>query len=427
MTVARRSSYVVMGILALALVVRLGGAVWWQQRLGSPQAFGFPDSDSYWELGKRIAAGRPYEYGGREFRIFRAPGYPLVLAGLFRCVGGEPPVLWARGVGVVLGTLTVLAVMWWACMLFDARTGAVAGLFASLYPGAIGMSIFVLAESLFCLFMVLQLACWTRATSDGSRRVQMMWGAMAGCAAGLAVLTRPSWLLFIPLAGGVALVTGRHRCRQTLAGISLLAALCLTMLPWWVRNDRAVGQFVPTTLQVGASLYDGWNPGATGQSDMDFTQAFYAAQKAEDERMGRTWEGFEVRLDRRLRDAALAWARAHPGEVLRLMGVKFLRLWSPWPHAEEFRSFWLRMGVAAGFVPLLVLGLWGSWRWGRLGWPYVLCVLPAIYTTGLHLVFVSSIRYRQPAMLALLVLAAATVVHWFGTSQAGRSSAASRT
>ena len=38
--------------------------------------------------------------------------------------------------------------------------------------------------------------------------------------------------------------------------------------------------------------------------------------------------------------------------------------------------------------------------------------MPAIYFTLLHMVFVSSIRYRQPAMLALIVPAAAFLVRW---------------
>ena len=58
------------------------------------------------------------------------------------------------------------------------------------------------------------------------------------------------------------------------------------------------------------------------------------------------------------------------------------------------------------YAPLLALGLVGVWRYTPRGWPYVLAWLPAVYFTLLHMVFVGSIRYREPAMLALIVLAA---------------------
>ena len=90
------------------------------------------------------------------------------------------------------------------------------------------------------------------------------------------------------------------------------------MSPWWIRNYQVAGQFVPTTLQVGASLYDGLNPQATGASDMRFTTEYHRVQKLDDAAAGRSSDGFEVRLDRRLRDDAWAWARTHPGESLGL-------------------------------------------------------------------------------------------------------------
>ena len=125
-----------------------------------------------------------------------------------------------------------------------------------------------------------------------------------------------------------------------------------------------------------------------------------------------TADGFEVRLDQRLRSAAVTWASSNPGTVLRLMGRKFIRMWNVWPNADGFRSPEVRWIVCLGYVPLMVLGIAGLWRWRRVGWPVVLGVLPALYYTGLHMVFVSSIRYRQPAMLVLLVIAAAMFASW---------------
>ena len=102
------------------------------------RGFGLPDSHSYWDLGRRIATGRAYEYGGPDFRIFRAPGYPLVLGGLFAVVGDDPPVLWARLVGAVLGTVTVAGVIALGWVLFDGDTGLLAGALAAVYPGVWG-------------------------------------------------------------------------------------------------------------------------------------------------------------------------------------------------------------------------------------------------------------------------------------------------
>jgi hypothetical protein len=196
-----------------------------------------------------------------------------------------------------------------------------------------------------------------------------------------------------------------------LVGGVMLIGLCLAMLPWWVRNYRVAGRFVPTSLQVGASLYDGISPTATGASDMRFVATFEQAQRAADQQPGANlWGLFEDRLDRRLRDAALAFARQNPARVLRLAAIKFGRMWSPLPNAAEFQSFALRLVLAATYTPVIVLALVGVWRFAGRDWSYLLCALPAVYFTLLHVVFVSSIRYRQPAMLPLIVLAAAVVL-----------------
>ena len=67
----------------------------------------------------------------------------------------------------------------------------------------------------------------------------------------------------------------------------------------------------------------------------------------------------------------------------------------------------MRLAVLFSYVPILVAGVYGACRRARAGGPYVLCWLPAVYLSLLHMVFIGSLRYREPPMLGLIVLAAA--------------------
>jgi hypothetical protein len=221
--------------------------------------------------------------------------------------------------------------------------------------------------------------------------------------------------LFVPFAGLIGFALGPDRARHGRIVAVMLTGLCVTLSPWWIRNVLVAGRFVPTSLQVGASLYDGLSPTATGASEMSFVPGFVAVQQAADALPGANTAGlFEDRLDRRMQGVSIAWARQNPRQVAELAGIKFLRMWSPLPNAAEFRSNTLRLILAGTFTPLLLLAVIGAWRYCRRDWPYLLLVLPAIYFTCLHVIFVSSIRYRQPAMMTLLILAAAVIVQFVG-------------
>jgi hypothetical protein len=440
-----RSAWKQLGLLlAVALAARLGAGLYWQARLdGQHTRFAFGDSESYWTLARAIAEGRPYRYGPEQAQVFRTPGYPLLLAPLFRIARGDPPAVWARAQSAVFGALAVAGVWWLARELFDARAGLIAGAIATFYPGAVAISVLVLSEAPFCPLMVLQLALWTVAwKADTSRRATVP-ALLAGVVAGAATLTRPSWLWFTPFAVLVGLVlrgrgnlagtpdsafsiqhsafstspsprpSPRGRGRHAWIGLAMLAGLIMTMIPWWVRNARVCGRFVPTTLQVGASLYDGLNPQATGASNMDLVPG------AVEELRWRAASGelprdasLEIELDRQFRSAAWGFARDNPASVARLAAVKLLRMWNVWPNEPSFAAWPIRLAVLLSYVPVLVWGILGAAGTIRRGWPYVLCWLPAVYFTVLHVIFVSSIRYRQPAMLGLMVLAAGAAGSW---------------
>lgn len=405
-------------VLVLALVVRLGAVVWWEQRLSRQnQAFDFPDSESYCYLAKQLADGKPFEFGA-DGKIFRTPGYPILIAPGYWLEKNNPPRWWLRGLGVALGVSAVALVMALARQIFDDRAAIIAGILVAIDIGAVSLSVFALSEAPFCPLMLAHLWLWSAAWQAEKRSFALAFAA--GLAAATATLMRPSYLLFIPFAAVLSCLWFRPWARHAkLVGVMVIG-LAVGMSPWWIRNAIVAGEFVPTTLQVGASLYDGINPDASGGSDMRFVPAFVEKQRELDAQSTAPLKGtFESRLDKSMKNAAVAWAKQNPGRVLELVGIKFLRIWSPWPNAAEFGGAMLQWLTAATYVPILVLGVWGLIRFRSrpLAW---LCVVPAIYFTALHVVFVSSLRYRQPAMLVVAVLAAAAVASWFESAPVKR-------
>ncbi len=417
-------------ILASALVLRIAFAVYWHHQAGVEQRlFRLGDSHSYWTLAQHIARGEPYQYGSPDASVFRAPLYPLFLA-LFAWGPDERlAVFAARCGGAIAGTVAVYLLSLIAGQIRGRARLWAAGI-GAVYPAAIGMSGMILSEAIFVPLMLLHLLAWMRAWQSDDRWRRCGWSAVVGVGWGLAVLARPSWLLFAPFLLVWGVIAGPHRRRHAVIFSISCGLFCLTMAPWWIRNFRITGRLVPTTLQVGPSLYDGLHPGATGASDagMAFMHDIYQSQIEADRKSGRPPAStLEYRLNQRAARAALDWAVKHPGEVARLAVAKFRRTWALWPDGGEVASTLLRAVLTLATFAVLALALaesllaWRQWDWG-----YAVCWMPCIYFTLLHMVFVGSIRYREPAMFVLAALAGSCLARICGhkTSLQGSTVAA---
>ena len=463
-------------ILALALTVRVGVGVYWNSFVEKNDVFSFNalttnqdgpffygDSDSYWKLARTIAFGRPYEFDEvRRWQIFRMPGYPALLAPLFWLYGENPPTFPARLEGVFFGTLNVVLVGWLALTLFGRTVrgrliAALAAFFVALDPTEALQSVSILSEEPFMTFSLLLDVEFVKAgryfgllpsvdanfEGDKTSRVPILNKTFFSCAIKMALFNaaaiymRPSWFYFIPFAAFVLLFLrffqdlARRRIKRSILwtkrGLSRIL-LCvifvqiftLTLLaPWTLRNYRLSGKPIATTLQMGASLYDGLNPNATGASDMNFVDRF--RQEELDAPSDSEDVHFEIRLDNRMKTAALEWAKSHPYETFRLALVKFYRLWAPTPREQSFSNPFLKWVLLISYLPILILGLLGLTSVFKRDEAAFFLVVPPLYVTSLHVVFVSSIRYRVPVMCCFSILAA----FWLATliARLARSSA----
>lgn len=400
-----------LAILTLAFALRVGLAIWWHGHLAQKgQRFAMGDSESYWFLAHTIAADEPYQYGSPDAAIFRTPIYPWFLSWFATPGERESGLLAARIAGCVLGTGAVAFMMLAALGTFKPSTSLFCGLLAALYPGGVISSVLVLSEAPFMPLMVLNLLALLGCERALSEKRALCWATLAGLLAGVGILTRPSWLLFLPFYFACKLML-QYRRPLPVIGQAVVAgmALALTMSPWWFRNYQLTGHFVPTTLQVGASLYDGFHPEATGGSDtgMAFSLEFGRQLRVEDATSPIPPGNFEYRLNQRLTSAAFNWMIENPHRAIWLSGQKFLRTWWPWPAANDAPGGWtVRLVFASSTYAILIPGLWVVVRRPRVAITFLPFILPLIYFTLLHSIFVGSIRYREPALFAFTLLAA---------------------
>jgi 4-amino-4-deoxy-L-arabinose transferase-like glycosyltransferase len=419
---------------SLALRVVVAAAVdWYVRREGDLRLCLFPDTWNYWALARTIRLGAPYEvvwWGDIPHAALRTPGYPLFLA-VCQMLFGERT-LPVRLLQAALGTLSVYLVYRLMCTLTHSRpcggcpdtdlvsrapggmtTGcwppvalaglappALAAVLATFHPYGMFMPALILSEAVFVPLMLLSL--WGLAALWNGERLRPQRATLiavcTGAAAGAAILVRPSWALFVPVV--LAIWIGSRLRRRPDRFVTLQQAtvcmlgLILVMAPWWVRNARIYGRFVPTALWLGASLYDGLNPRATGASDMTFLG---------DETI---WPLDEQDQDAELARRAVDFCREHPKEALRLAAVKLGRYWSPWPHPGEMGLTALSAGWAVIELPLFGLLALGAWSRRRDLRTWCLLAGPLLYFCALHLVFASSMRYRIPGEMPALGLAA---------------------
>ncbi len=397
-------------ILLLALAVRVLAADALQvylERQGNGRPWLFPDTAVYWQLAQTIRDGATYQvvdWNDIPHFALRTPGYPLLIAVCLALFGDRT--LPVRLVQAVLGAFCVVLVHRLARVVLGAGShgarGSVdaprtAAWLIALHPYAVLGSVILLSEALFVPLMLLALVglavVWEGRGSQGG------WGWLVaiatGAAAGAAVLTRPSWGLFPPLVLAAMVCANRFRGRSIGTAVLVVLGIVLVMAPWWVRNERVFGRFVPTALWMGASLYDGLNPRADGSSDMRFM---------EDDLV---WPLDEEDQDRELTRRAVAFAREHPGRALELAANKLGRYWRPWPRVEGVKGLVVIAVGAVVELPLLGLMVLGLWGWRREPRAWVLLAGPIVYFCVVHLVFASSMRYRLPGEPAALVLAAA--------------------
>jgi len=307
------------------------------------------------------------------------PGYPLLLAAIFRVFGAYSlSSLWtAVSWNAIFAALTAIAILRIGIRTFGTPVGVLsAWIWACwLYEAAVSIRLWESALSALWLTISLLFLPVVAASTRASR-----W-LLFGLLAGIAGLTNTTLLAIFPFFWLWLWIRGRALGRSCHRWWLASVAMCvLVVTPWTIRNYEVFHRLMPMRDNFGLEFW-------VGNHEVTDHSQFPLANPAEYNQLG------ELRFMETKRQVALRFVRQHPREFWRLSVERVGRFWS-----EPEGSVWPWISFLAWLGMLLAVR-----RKGVEAVPYlvVLLIFPLVYYVT-H----TFPTYRHPVEPVILLLAA---------------------
>jgi 4-amino-4-deoxy-L-arabinose transferase-like glycosyltransferase len=262
----------------------------------------------------------------------------------------------------------------------------------------------VWSEPLFSMLALI--AAWLLARGgEGTARdarASTGWIAAAGLAVGIAILTRPVMIFFVPLG---AAWTWRRRGLAAAVVFTVIAAACV--LPWTIRNHRVYGRWMAVASEGGVTFWTGNHPLAVGDGDLAANPRLKEAELAF---RGAHADLTPEQLEPLYYRDALAWIRREPIAWLALVARKAFYTIVPAGPSYALHSTKYVVASVVSYVLVLVAAIAGAWRWragGRSASSLAPLWLMAAATVAAGLVFFPQERFRIPVIDPALIVTAA--------------------
>ena len=365
------------------------------------------DAGTYIDLAQSLLEGKGYQ------SFYHAPLYPFLLTVPMAVVGESFFIF--RMMNAFFHALTLLLLFSVTEKLSSRRTAWIFAACFLVYPHFFYQAANILTESLFMLLVACAVCLlYSRALST---KVIIFSGVLSG----LAMLTRPNFIVFLPLVLFYLWYSGNFRLTGIKRAVLYLAFAALTISPWTAYNYiRSGGANVLITTAGGYNFWLG-NSIFTMESffvDRGRELGGYLGVDPPETRMmtqkerihPKTFTGPFMNIGQRenlFYHQSLESIRSHPWLFAKLYAVKFLNALRPWsdPRSRYDENKIKILLTCVFFLPLFLFGLAGMFiLWLKKTPGIGLLILP-IASTFLFLVFFwPSQRFRVPLMDPYLMI-----------------------
>ncbi len=338
-----------------------------------------------------------------------SPGYTVVLAAIFHLFGeGTTGEVVKEVVSTTVTSLGFALLPFAANWIFgDASLGVIAGMMCALFPWKPMVQIDGDWETpytaLFLTLVVpLTIQLWKGKTFGWHKAVGhgLLWGV------GLLFAS-----VLLPLMPVLALI-GLWFLRGANPGAYVrfvavqFAVAILCLIPWMVRNDKALGSPIATRSNLGLELRVSNNDDATSDQRANLLLGVYdkyhPLQNVEEAK--RVRQLGEVQYNKWAGDWTKAWIRSHPKRFVALTLGRVADFWF-YPDPSKLKAVFGDLTAILGLI-----GLIGVWRHDQLNGAVLTCVL-LVYSAPSYLIHVGA-RQRLPVDWLLVLLSVAAVARF---------------
>ncbi|MEM8712346.1 MAG: tetratricopeptide repeat protein, partial [Planctomycetota bacterium] len=365
---------------------------------------------------------------GTEFRdgpFFRAPLYPIVLAALLKVTGGS--LVAVRMVQAALGACTAVLTYRLGRRVAGEGAGRTAGGLVAVAWTLISFDAELLIPVLLIPLLLAALDAglgWLeaegRVASGGADAAPVRWTRPAGVGIlfGLAAITRPNVLLFMPVLFFLGWRVARRLGPPVWLTVGTLAAVVPVTLHNALEGDASL-----IATQGGVNFWIGNNPSSDGAAAIvpgtrdGWWEGYFDAIAQAEALEGRELQPTEVSAH--YRDRAFSWFAESPGAALRHFAWKARLLFANVEIAnnQDMRFLAFRTLPPLRFSPsrwgvLLGLGVVGLALLVRQRRPGAgtLAAFGGIYALSIVLFFVNA-RFRLP-LVPILSVGAGAALQW---------------
>ncbi len=395
-------------ILALAFIFSLAHAFYFHLKP-------FTDSRAYDQIAMNLLAGRGYlQDAGHnpqtDFGIITVgPGYQFFLTGVYKIFGHHWPLVWVFQ--ALLHILTGLLIFLTAKKLFSGqgeKIGLIAAALFLFYIDLIEGIGMLLTEPLFIFLSALAVYLTINFFQSPDKKNVLLLGLVLA----LAILTRPTILLFTPIIILFLLFQKKIKFSHRLIySFLLIFILILLIAPWTYRNYKVYDYFILTTGAGGCNLWIGNHHGANGELDADMpVVADYIVNKG------------VVAAEKKCKAEFFEFIKQYPGEYLKLLFVKTSKYFSIirptgwWNHLRGTVFLPITLGWSALFSAILfIFGLSGFWLAFKQEKNYLVRLIQLfLVLTPLAIILTTvGTRYRYPIYPLMAIFAGYFIINFW--------------